>query len=504
VWIAEMFNDEFDPKGWITVNYCSPFAGVTNWETTSQSTHDTFTDTQMAYGMWAVPPDINNEVIVMFLNGSAEAGIWMGCLYKEYTQHEVPAMATSPKNKQTRKHSVPVTAYNKWDTTDEGGKNPLNPTRPWHETRTKGIGEQGLIDDHVRGLTSSSAMRESPSTVFGISTPGPIDPKRSKYEHGIGRLGGNSFVMDDGDENGDDEYIGFRTRSGASFRIDETNGIIYAINKKGTAWIQMDEDGNVDIFGAKSISMRSQEDFNIRADGDVNIEAGQNVNIKAAKDTDSTKKVIKPGSGEGGDINFHAENDLNGIVKRDAYITVFDGNLDIGVKVGNKTEHIGGNVDFRSDGNVKETVQGSHGIEASNYSLSDAGSIEMNQEIIAGTIVYAGQDVRTPSHSLNDHQHSYEKPQHGAGMMPTVRLGGGGGGSNASGPTASKPTEAKFIKTSELTNVLSTFNGTTPITLMGNPAFQLTNYWDRNQRDMETIVKRLMTYEPCPAHKNKG
>ena len=29
--------------------------------------------------------------------------------------------------------------------------------------------------DNIRGNTSSSARRESPSQVFGISTPGPID-----------------------------------------------------------------------------------------------------------------------------------------------------------------------------------------------------------------------------------------------------------------------------------------------------------------------------------------
>ncbi|HAI38899.1 MAG TPA: hypothetical protein DCM40_12650, partial [Maribacter sp.] len=72
---------------------------------------------------------------------------------------------------------------------------------------------QGLIKDKIRGVTSSSARRETPSQVFGISTPGPIDHKGQfappntdavnrhgavggKFAHS--RLGGHSFVMDDG------------------------------------------------------------------------------------------------------------------------------------------------------------------------------------------------------------------------------------------------------------------------------------------------------------------
>ena len=34
--------------------------------------------------------------------------------------------------------------------------------------------KQGLVQDNVRGTTSSSARRESPSAVFGISTPGRV------------------------------------------------------------------------------------------------------------------------------------------------------------------------------------------------------------------------------------------------------------------------------------------------------------------------------------------
>ena len=69
-----------------------------------------------------------------------------------------------------------------------------------------------LENDNIRGLTDASARRESPSNVFGILTPD-----------------GNQFVMDDGEQ----QLIRLRTKSGAQILLDETNGNVYLINKKG-------------------------------------------------------------------------------------------------------------------------------------------------------------------------------------------------------------------------------------------------------------------------------
>ena len=72
----------------------------------------------------------------------------------------------------------------------------------------------------------------------------------------------------------------------------------------------MDAEGNFDIFGAKSVSIRSQEDINFRADRDVVMEAGRNIVIKAAKDfvPDPTGlgTISAPGAGLGGDITIEA------------------------------------------------------------------------------------------------------------------------------------------------------------------------------------------------------
>ena len=79
--------------------------------------------------------------------------------------------------------------------------------------------KQGLSTDDVRGNTSSSSRRESPSQVFGISTPGPKDEKTTKVNVGTRDAGqqdfvtrkiGHTFVMDDGDVNGDNQLTRLR------------------------------------------------------------------------------------------------------------------------------------------------------------------------------------------------------------------------------------------------------------------------------------------------------
>jgi hypothetical protein len=86
--------------------------------------------------------------------------------------------------------------------------------------------------------------------------------------------------MDDKDG---EERIRLRTRSGAQILLDETNGLVYIINRDGTAWMQMDAEGNIDAYSKKSYSIRSEGNINLRADNAVNIE-GKKINIRSEQD----------------------------------------------------------------------------------------------------------------------------------------------------------------------------------------------------------------------------
>jgi hypothetical protein len=322
----------------VNVRYLSPFYGVT--PSKGLTPNDGYEFTQKSYGMWAVPPDVGTRVLVVFAEGSAAYGYWIGCIQdvgmnfmlpdgRAVTENTTPI---TPANIKGTK--LPVGEYNKLIET--GSK--LDPTlfeKPYNKDFTETLEVQGLILDEARGTTTTSARREAPSMVFGISTPGPLDKRngnpKAKYGTSTGaadvpynRLGGSSFVMDDGDdkfirnthasdgppvyinreagESGGDETIPqneltrIRTRTGHQILLHNSEDLIYIGNARGTAWLEMTSDGKIDIYARDSISLFSDNDINLTASRDFNVDAGRNINMKATarysdgRETDNGKE----------------------------------------------------------------------------------------------------------------------------------------------------------------------------------------------------------------------
>jgi hypothetical protein len=79
---------------------------------TSKTNPYDFKATQQSYGMWAVPPDIDTTVLVIFAKGentNANA-FWMGCVQDPMTNQMVPGNGSSTK---TRLEAGPVTVQSK-------------------------------------------------------------------------------------------------------------------------------------------------------------------------------------------------------------------------------------------------------------------------------------------------------------------------------------------------------------------------------------------------------
>jgi predicted chitinase len=279
------------------VRYCSPFFGNTSaaFEGNNASS---FADVQKSYGFWAVPPDIGTTVMVMFVDGDINQGFWFGCIPDKFQNQMTPGLAASQYSaispadeKKYGTRLLPVAEYHKGSRTMEV-PNPDQFTKPVHPFADRLL-EQGLLLDTIRGVTSSSARREVPSMVFGISTPGPVDTSVNAPRKNIGfnessavripvnRLGGSSFVMDDGDKDGQNELVRIRTRTGHQILLHNSSDLIYIANAKGTAWIELTSQGKIDVFAEDSVSIHTQGDFNFRADRDINLEAGRDIRAKA-------------------------------------------------------------------------------------------------------------------------------------------------------------------------------------------------------------------------------
>ena len=483
------------------VRYASPFAGQTAFEFQGSNVDD-FNDTQKSYGFWFVPPDVGNTVLVFFIEGDPSQGYWLGCVPDKFSNHMVPGIAASrsvafAEGEQEKYDTgfVPVAEANRRANSLEENTEIDKIKRAVHPIADHFL-EEGLLEDDVRGVTYSTSRRNVPSSVYGISTPGPLDRRDGAKKTFIGksdsqspvpvpvsRLGGSQFVMDDGDDryqrrttageggydyadtlDGDageptipsDEYIRLRTRTGHQLLLHTSEDLIYIGNSRGTSWIEMTSDGKIDIFAEDSISIHTKQDFNFYADRDFNIEVGRNFNLKVAERHQTEVGTDK--------------------------ILLVDGNNNI-IVVGNRDTTIEGNETNSFVGDFNTVVGGSTLITtAGDYDNNTAGSIKL----MAGgdTDVNVGGDMKMTSGG--------DASLGGANITMT------GGAINLNGPAAPTAAEATPATPATPPEALPVFEN-----VVVDPA-QADWIGDRYDpgSPLESIMKRIPMHEPWPNHEN--
>jgi len=406
----------------IEVKYLSPFYGVTNYNNTTAN--DGYENTQKSYGMWFVPPDAGSKVLVTFAEGDISRGYWIGCIQDQYMNFMLPdgrastELTTNGTPGDLKGKKLPVGEYNK-KIAEKTAKDPTAYLKPFNEDFVTSLQTQGLIDDENRGTTTSSARREVPSSVFGISTPGPIDKRQgalrglygeasSKANVFVNRLGGFSFVMDDGDdkfirktpasegppeyasiESGDkkgertiphNEILRLRTRTGHQILMHNSEDLIYIGNSRGTSWIELSSNGKIDIYANDSISVHSSQDLNFTADRDVNIEAGRNMNMRARGRDDV-----------GGNVQIESKKDTNILAEE---------NMKIDVK---KSKDVNVVEDYRltSGKDCNVNVSGQYLVLADSAQVKASANINLDSGAVLNGLGASGVNIESGGGPLN-------------------------------------------------------------------------------------------------------
>lgn len=244
-----------------------------------------------SYGMWPQPPEIGTNVVVAYTS-SQEQGIVIGSLIAKDRNAMMGGKASAQIYADGDKSIGPAVEKNPTDKNDAD-------TKPLDEWMQAVLNQQGLSVDYVRGHSQSSARRESPSKVFGITT-----------------RQGHVLTMDDGDDSGASNNIRLRTKGGAQLLMDDSKGFIFIINKSGDAWVEMDLEGHIDVYSKSGVSIHTEGDYNVHAKGNINMQAEMGVNIKS-----SGSDGIKLETSVGGidtysavDINIQADANYNLLV----------------------------------------------------------------------------------------------------------------------------------------------------------------------------------------------
>jgi hypothetical protein len=307
------------PDQWKQVQWCSPFYSRTE----AVGNGNNVLQTKNTAGFVYPSPDIGTRVLCFFPHGRLDAGFWFAAIPDTYMLQALPEVTASNNtigsDALTRSNLAPALDYNdKQDTANKNKvQNFLNQTRPVDVFTASMLKTQGLDQDNIRGLSSSSYTRETPSEVIGLTSKGrrvdanfndlTSSPTVKSALLGGGsipdpdlltmpkyRRKGHSFTIDDGDVDGKSNMIRLRTSKGHQILLDDTNGLLYLANSTGTAWVEMTAQGVTDVYSATSVTVRSRDinfhaDNNIKfhaknqmqfvADGSMHVEGGQLLNM---------------------------------------------------------------------------------------------------------------------------------------------------------------------------------------------------------------------------------
>jgi len=348
----EAFNDGVvegmkDESKWTTVSYMPPFFGSTPPQSQGNRSTDvgTYPGNPNSYGMWFTPPDVGVTVICIFVNGDRNQGYYIGVAPDDAIGHMVPAVGASSAFDATNANQqayfegatrLPVTELNVNNEALYEDPRYFDTEKPVHGYVAQALFQQGLIKDIERGTITSSSQRESPSAVFGISTPGtavyqggmkPNDIRR-KLDSGeirpdqaqvIGRVGGHSLVMDDGNLDGNNSMIRLRTTNGHQITMSDSGNFFYIIHANGQTWLEFGVEGTVDVYSTNSINLRTKGDINLHADRDINMYAGRNFKVKS-KETMQLESVTNIVMNAQTDITLYSKATVG--IKADGSLTL--------------------------------------------------------------------------------------------------------------------------------------------------------------------------------------
>jgi hypothetical protein len=308
-------NDPENPALWRTVSYCPSFYGATPPSPGKKGNTDDvggyLNGNPQSYGMWFTPPDLGVSVLCVFAGGDPSLGYYLGCIPDQGMTHMIPAIGASKnfdiQNSDQKSYYqgasvLPVTEVNPNNNKIDNNPQYFNQPKPVHSFVAAEMFQQGTLGDVQRGPISSTSQRESPSAVFGLSTPG-----RAVYNGGlsendiqariksgdislsdvrvIGRRGGHSIVLDDGNNEGKDNLVRIRSSAGHQITMSDDGNFFYIIHANGQAWVELGQEGTIDVYATNSVNVRTQGTINLHADKDINMYAGGTINMKSAKGT---------------------------------------------------------------------------------------------------------------------------------------------------------------------------------------------------------------------------
>jgi len=291
--------------------YISPLGGsVSNIERGSDLDPG---DGPVSYGFWSIPK-IGAAVVVTCIDGDPMSRAWVGCLHTERLAHTLP-------------HGRFIGDDGPLDSTEK-------PIQPLYDNQTGAFGKRANNyewktrgADYSASATASgfylndgiSKVADTEGNGYGVSQIEPdvkSEATGKNYDSQVYSWttpGFHSISMDDRVENC---RVRIRTTSGHQILMDDTNERIYINTCDGLNWIELDQDGNIDVYSTTKISIHSEGDINFSSNKSIRLTADDAIHMKTAAchiQTSSDFNVKVGGDGmitAGGTLNLKSSGQL--------------------------------------------------------------------------------------------------------------------------------------------------------------------------------------------------
>lgn len=321
--------------------YISPLSGVISNADYSRGTgkYPEKTKGAVAYGWWGIPEQ-GAKVLVGCIEGDERRRFWIGCI---------------PEHQET--HTL---FHGRYDWSGDGGEpdgplsstgDPIEPlytnagkafnedrkSREWKTRQAEYQATAVDIDEHDAPNDSKTTyLDEQFAQISEAETDEWVKPivgahgydwsgnkavgsHKASRVFGFSTPGGHAFSFDDRAFN---SRIRIRSATGHQIILDDTNERIYLSSNEGASWIELDSNGNIDVFSERRISVHAEKDINFTTDESFRVKAKKGIYMYAG-DTEG-QEPLDEGSPEDGEIRMHSTGDTHLMIEKNLRTLVED------------------------------------------------------------------------------------------------------------------------------------------------------------------------------------
>lgn len=297
------------------ISYCSPFGGLITGNQRGPDKNQN-KDSSTSYGFWS-PPSIGSQVFVMCIDGDISRRIYIGSSFAHHTTSSLPQGRFSTQigdgnfdgpYSATDNPIEPLFSNLKTSFVDPSSPEWFSRASDFtaaaldNQNVTEALSE--IADDKNATITLSDGSTKFIRQGYDQNLNPDYGNRFDNHVHSWTTPGLHSIAMDDRPHRC---RTRIRTTTGHQILLDDTNERIYISTSKGNNWVEMDTEGNIDIFSSLKVSVHAASDINLTA-GNPDTGAKGDVRILADNIHLTAREQIRASSSES--IHIYSQTDV--------------------------------------------------------------------------------------------------------------------------------------------------------------------------------------------------